>query len=217
MKSTYKEFRERAWAMLEGKWWQMAVVMLVFLAVSMVPSMLGFPMGKWSWTTLVLTLLLCPMTYALKAGFLRMDRGGEAIKAGELFDIYKTNFAGSFAVVFLTILFTFLWMLLFFIPGVIMSYAYSMAIYIAADHPELTPMECIKRSKELMKGHKWNLFVLDLTFIGWMLLAMLTGGILTLFVAPYQEMARAEFYREIIAEGQPEEITADAAVAAEAE
>lgn len=58
-------------------------------------------------------------------------------------------------------------------------------------------MDAIRKSKELMRGHKWDLFVLDLSFIGWILLSMLTGGIGFIFLAPYIDMAHVEFYRQL--------------------
>ena len=78
-----------------------------------------------------------------------------------------------------------------------MAYAYSMAVYVSNDHPELSSMDAIRKSKELMRGHKWDLFVLDLSFIGWILLCLLTCGIGFFFLLPYIEAAHAEFYREL--------------------
>ena len=95
------------------------------------------------------------------------------------------------------ILFVSLWMILLIIPGLIMAYAYSMAVYVANDNPELSAMDAIKKSRELMRGHKWDLFVLDLSFIGWILLCCFTCGLGFFFLAPYIEMAHAEFYREL--------------------
>ncbi len=93
--------------------------------------------------------------------------------------------------------FLFLWSLLFIIPGFIKSYSYSMAFYIKVDHPELSAMDCIFASKKMMNGHKWQLFVLDLTFIGWYLLGALAFGLGTLWVDAYHNVARAEFYEEL--------------------
>ena len=97
-------------------------------------------------------------------------------------------------------LYIFLWSLLFFIPGIVKSYAYSMAYYIKIDHPEMDANQCITESRKLMKGHKWQLFVLDLSFIGWYIVGMLCLGIGTLWVEPYHELSKAEFYRSLIGE-----------------
>lgn len=90
-----------------------------------------------------------------------------------------------------------LWSLLFVIPGIIASYRYAMTPYILAENYDLSVMEAISESKRLMRGNKWKLFTLDISFIGWILLSNLTLGIASLWVSPYQEASRAAFYREI--------------------
>lgn len=109
---------------------------------------------------------------------------------------------GDFGHVFLTLflrdLFTFLWSLLFIIPGIVASYSYRMVPYILKDNPELSPMEAIGRSKELMIGNRWQAFVMDLTFIGWALLGILTFGIVWVFwTGPYMESTDAALYLEL--------------------
>jgi uncharacterized membrane protein len=75
-----------------------------------------------------------------------------------------------------------------------------MAFYIKHDHPELKWNKCIKASKKMMKGYKWKLFCLDLSFIGWALLAILTFGIGFVFLTPYVEQAHCAFYNNLKAE-----------------
>lgn len=83
--------------------------------------------------------------------------------------------------------FIFLWSLLFLIPGVIKHYSYRMVPYILADDPEIGAMDAITLSRQMMDGHKWNTFVLDLSFLGWDLLSALTLGLLGVFyVNPYK-------------------------------
>lgn len=89
------------------------------------------------------------------------------------------------------------WMLLFIIPGFVAAYRYSMAPYIMAEHPELTATEAIEQSKQMMATNKWRLFCLDLSFIGWWLLAALTGGIGSVFLMPYTKAASAAFYLDL--------------------
>lgn len=91
-----------------------------------------------------------------------------------------------------------LWTLLFIIPGIIAGYSYSMMHYVMADNPGIGASEAIAESKRLMKGNKWRLFCLRLSFIGWELLAVFfTLGIGMLWVIPYEEAAMAAFYRDI--------------------
>lgn len=107
------------------------------------------------------------------------------------------RFGTGFAQKFLVGLYTFLWTLLFIIPGLIKSLSYAMTPFILADDPNLTASQAITRSRELMNGHKWELFVLSLTFIGWEILGALTLGIGLLWVTPYKNAAYAAFYRQI--------------------
>ena len=104
---------------------------------------------------------------------------------------------------FLRNLFIVLWTFLFIIPGIVKSYSYSMAAYIAAENPEMSATDAINESKLLMDGNKWRLFCLDLSFIGWSILCVFTLGIGYLFLRPYREAAFAAFYREIVREKSP--------------
>ena len=91
-------------------------------------------------------------------------------------------------------LFIFLWSLLFVIPGIVAGYRYAMAPFIMAENPNIGAFEAIAMSKEMMRGHKGELFYLHLTFIGWKLLALFTFGIGNLFIAPYIATSEAAFY-----------------------
>lgn len=132
-------------------------------------------------------------TYLLK------QHDGKETRVGDLFSQFS-RFGTGFVQKFLVGLFTALWALLFIIPGIIKSFSYAMTPFILADHPELTALQAITRSRQLMNGHKWELFVLALTFLGWNLLGLLTFGIGLLWVAPYQNAAYAAFYRKISAQ-----------------
>ena len=90
-----------------------------------------------------------------------------------------------------------LWALLLFIPGIIKALAYAMTPFILEENPELSTTEAIHHSRMLMKGHKFDLFWLYLSFIGWMLLGLLTLGIGYLWLTPYMQTAIASFYREV--------------------
>ena len=107
------------------------------------------------------------------------------------------RFGQGFAQKFLRELYCLLWGLLFIIPGIIAGLSYAMTPFLMAEHPEMSAGEAIACSKELMDGHKWDLFVLHLSFIGWDLLAMLTLGLGNLMLNPYKNAAEAAFYRKI--------------------
>jgi uncharacterized membrane protein len=97
-------------------------------------------------------------------------------------------------------LLTFFWSLLFIIPGIVKAFSYSMTPFILDEYPELTPVEAIHRSRMMMKGHKFDLFWLYLSFIGWAILSVITCGIGFLWLAPYIQTAEAAFYEEVKAE-----------------
>ena len=118
-------------------------------------------------------------------------------KIGAFFSGIFKNFFKKWVAEFLMGLYICLWSLLFIIPGIVKYYAYAMTPYIMAEKPNLSINEAITKSREMMKGHKWQLFWLDVSFTGWMLLSIVTLGIALVFVWPYYSAARAEFYKEI--------------------
>jgi len=149
-------------------------------------------------------VVIGPMSAGLCFFFIMQLRTG-ATDLGGLFEGFKRDFSGTFVLGLLISIFTFLWSLLFLIPGIVMSYAYSMAFYIKLDHPEYDWRTCIDQSKAMMDGHKGELFYLDLSFIGWYLVGALCCGVGTLWVAPYHAAAKAQFYQALIsapAQGQ---------------
>ena len=119
----------------------------------------------------------------------------------ELHDLFSRfdQFGQGFAQKFLRGLYTILWSFLFIIPGIVKSYAYAMTPFIMAENPGMSAGEAITASKELMEGHKGELFTLDLTFIGWGLLAALTLNLGNLALNPYRNAAYAAFYKDLTA------------------
>ena len=107
------------------------------------------------------------------------------------------DFWAAFKVTFLSGLYIFLWSLLFVIPGIVKTYAYSMSMFVLAENKGMSANECITASKEMTQGYKMELFVLDLSFIGWMLLGSITFGIAYIWVAPYMQATRANAYNTL--------------------
>ena len=130
------------------------------------------------------------------AKFLLKQYDKKELQFSDLFSQFE-RFGTGFAQKFLRTLFTVLWSLLFIIPGIVKGLSYAMTPFILEEHPEMTASEAIKASMRLMDGHKMDLFILGLTFIGWSLLACLTMGIGFLFLNPYMNAAYAAFYRSI--------------------
>ncbi len=113
------------------------------------------------------------------------------------------NFLRTLVAYILETLLLTLWSMLFVIPGIIKAHSYALTYYIMNDEPDIDASEAIKKSCELMKGHKWELFCLRFSFIGWYLLSFFTIGILAFWIAPYQAVAEAHFYERIIELNRP--------------
>ena len=121
------------------------------------------------------------------------NRDAEIRNLFEYFDYWR-----SLAVTqLLRAVYTFLWALLFIVPGIIASYSYAMTPYILAEFPATSPKEAIEASKKMMDGNKYRLFCLEVSFIGWHALCVLSFGIGYLWLNPYVNAAKADFYREI--------------------
>ncbi|WP_455057012.1 DUF975 family protein [Jutongia sp.] len=111
---------------------------------------------------------------------------------------FTQNYWNCVKTQFLKSLFIGLWSLLFVIPGVIKAYEYRMVPYLLAEHPDMSSGEIFARSKEMMHGNKWDTFVLDISFVGWVLLSGITLGILYVFwVGPYIAATDAALYHRL--------------------
>ena len=97
----------------------------------------------------------------------------------------------------LVVVFTFLWSLLFVIPGIVKGYSYALTPYILIDDPQISIRDAVRKSQRMMSGQKFNLFYLQLSFIGWWILSILTGGIGFLWLIPYFTTSMAVFYRNL--------------------
>ena len=200
--STRPELKNEALGMLRGKWTQPVVAALIVTLVSGVTQG-GSQTQLPSFITigfLVALLIAENLQYGFSVGMLRFNRGrentvNEMISAG-----FKEDYGRVLGIMLLGTVYILLWCLLLIIPGIIKAYAFSMAPYIAEDNPELGPGECLRRSEDLMYGHKMDLFMLHLSFIGWILLGILSLGIGLLWVTPWMEMAQVKFYEELKAE-----------------
>lgn len=133
--------------------------------------------------------------------FLLKQHDKKELQFSDLFSQFD-RFGTGFAQRFLRTLYIVLWTMLFIIPGIVKGLSYAMTPFILEDHPEMTASEAIKASQVMMDGHKMDLFILGLTFIGWELLACLTMGIGFLFLNPYMNAAYAAFYRSISGQRQ---------------
>lgn len=161
---------------------------------------LGFHNPGFSafYTFVFLILLRIFIGYSLTVGgrrfFIKLSEGNNSDPSFR-FSFDKDYYLKIIATMFLKDVYNFLWYLLFIIPGIVKGYAYRMVPYILAEHPEMESSEVIHLSQEMTQGHKWNMFILDLSFIGWYFLGALAFGIGMVFVLPYEYATKAELYQ----------------------
>jgi uncharacterized membrane protein len=151
-------------------------------------------------TTLLEFLVILPFTLGFMNAFLRLLQSGENQILRNALRIGFSNYWHKVWGMLLMYIFLFLWSLLLIIPGIIKAFSYAMTPYILEENPELGASEAIDRSRMMMRGHKFDLFWLYLSFIGWFFLCLLTAGIGFLWLNPYVETAKAAFYEEVKAD-----------------
>lgn len=142
-------------------------------------------------------ILIGPMAYGVARITTQLVCGKNNIDISDLFKGFTEDLTNTLILGLLQALFTALWSLLFIVPGIVKAYSYSMASYIQQDQPNKDWKFCLNESISWMEGHKWQLFCLDLSFIGWYIVGALCLGIGTLFVEPYHQVARANFYEAL--------------------
>lgn len=213
------EIRAAAREELRGNWGSPVLATLILFVISGIAQGLSnttfydystgsFTLPPMFWTRTSIGFLLeifviLPLSFGFSIAFLRFIRGEKDDVINSMFGEFK-NYSRALVVPLLTAVFTFLWALLFIIPGIIKGYSYAMSYFIAKDHPELDANGCIEESMKMMDGHKMDLFLLDLSFIGWGFLCLFTCGIGFLWLVPYMQTSHAIFYKELKAELYPE-------------
>jgi uncharacterized membrane protein len=174
---------------LRGRWGlaigTFVVMQLIMIGVQMIPSVGGIG-------GLILT---GPMSVGLAIFALSLSRNQNP-RLPQLFEGFQ-RFGVALGAYLLMVLFVCLWFLLLVIPGIIATYAYSQIFFIIAEDPTIGPLQSIRKSKEMMRGNKWKLFCLNLRFIGWALLCILTLGIGLLWLYPYVFISLAKFYDDL--------------------
>ena len=185
---TNLEIRNDAHALLQGNWTNMVVISFVFCLIGSFTSC-SFPL---------LLLVYCPLSLGFVITAMHFTRRTKSVGVGDLFSAFNSTFYWkSMGLGILLWIYTFLWSLLFIIPGIIKGCSYFLAPYILVDNPEITTEEAICRSMRLMEGHKMQLFLMSL---GYFLLAMLSSLLLfipLLWLVPYYTVAYVKFYEEV--------------------
>jgi integral membrane protein len=193
-------YKNRALSALENKWGNFVLITFVYGFIIGITQILSGDKDSPAilhLIGLVLFILALPLTWGFQTLFLGAVRGGEAT-AKDMFEGYnKELFSRVLTTTLLYYVYVFLWSLLLLIPGCIKSYSYAMTPYILKDNPEMKNNAAIEESMRMMDGHKLELFLLDLSFIGWAILSILTCCIGFLWLVPYMNMARVNFYEDL--------------------
>lgn len=187
------ELRAISRTTLSGNWMMAALATLVYLLIA--GGVSSIPVAG----SVLDIIITYPLAYGFAILFLDLFREGKPIDIGKLFDGFK-DFGRVWGTLILVAIYTILWTCLLIIPGIVKSYSYALTPFILKDEPELKYNAAIEKSMRMMDGYKMKLFLLDLSFIGWMILSVLTLGIGLLFLQPYMNTARAAFYEDLKAE-----------------
>ena len=187
---------------LTGKW---AIPIGAWIVLLLLTN-LGNDLFFWKWeregggnyqlTLNIITWIISgPLTLGYTAIILLIARN-QKLDFALLFSGFK-RFGVALATYLLMIIFVILWMLLLIIPGIIACLRYSQTWYILLEDKNISPLDAIRKSKEMMVNNKWKLFCLYCRFIGWLILCIITLGLATLYVMPYMGVSCAKFYDDL--------------------
>lgn len=206
-------YKNEALAALRGNWANALVATIIFLALTLFFSsndainsyyqrIVINPFIGYSLSFVSLFVLL-PLAAGYSNSMRVLLETGDNRLANNSFSLAFGNWLHVVWGMILSTIYIFLWTLLLIIPGIIKSYSYALTPYILVEHPEMSANEAIEESMRLMDGHKFDLFYLQLSFIGWAILSILSLGLGFFWLIPYQMTAQAAFYRDIKNEAMP--------------
>ncbi len=176
-------------------WKPILVIMGISFMVSLVIScLISQESTLYYLLDLAFQIAVLPMSVGLALYMLNFVRN-KKIDINDLFKYYDKRFLLILLVSILVVLFTFFWTLLFIIPGIVAALSYSMVNFIIAEGKKDDAVEVIKESKRMMNGYKWDYFVFNLSFIGWVLLCMFV--IPLIYVLPYATVSQTLYYEEL--------------------
>ena len=219
-----KKYKSFAKTQLSGRW---GVPILVTLFVTIIIRIFGIPdmlqlsksgyftaLFALDWhgvydasqsadTSLIATVIQSVVDAILTVAsinvYIKMSRSPEPVSFSDFIEGFN-NWARAILTVLWQLLWIFLWTLLFIIPGIIKSIAYSQMYYLIVEYKDLSVTKAMRISMEITKGHKWDLFVMYLSFIGWDILSLCTLGILQLWLSPYKNMTYINAYHSLVKE-----------------
>lgn len=197
---TRAELKSSAKDQLKGRW---LVAILVFVCYSAILQLANVELTNSTEGSMIgvgLNIIGLLVYGSLQVGVsrfsLKLARKDESVQFNDLFSGFDV-FLKSLLMNFIIWICVFIGTIFFVIPGIIVGIMFSQANYILAENPEKSALECIKESARIMKGHKFDYFVLELSFIGWFMLCVLSFGIGFLWLVPYFEITLTNFYLKI--------------------
>ncbi len=197
---TNQDYKNRALASLEGKWGKAVVATFIYYFLTMgLDWVVTTPMGDnltMSYSTSgFLTLVFLPLGWGFIVYFLNLIRF-EEINYSRLFDGYK-DILRIFLATFLSYLVIVIGLCLLIVPGIILATGLLMTDFILKDDPEISAIDAMAKSWKMTNGHKAELFYLFLSFIGWIVLSLLTLGVGFLILSPYMQTTLAHYYEDL--------------------
>lgn len=189
---TNQDYKNRALASLDGKWNNAVIATLIVFVISVAGGFFDDTIsGVWS-------LLCLPLEWGFGVYFLNLIRH-EDIAYNRLFDGYQ-DFVRIFLTLLLMAIFIIIGTCLLIVPGIIIALMVSQTYYIMKDDTQIAYLDAMKKSADMMKGHKMEFFWLALSFIGWAILVCLTFGLGFLLFMPYWNATTAHYYEDLKAE-----------------
>lgn len=149
-----------------------------------------------SWLQVLISFILA---FAQINLYIKMSRNPNPVYFSDFIEGLSSWWRGILAGLWV-FLWVFIWSLLFFIPGIVKSYAYSQTFFLAAEYPQLSIRKAMRVSKEITKGHKADIFVTQLSFLGWAILAAIPAGIGFFWLTPYYNMTMTNVYHALLKE-----------------
>ena len=192
---TNSQIRQESLAAMKDNWGMAILIGIIVTTIASLSSVFyGIP-----------TIFVgFPVTVGLAIAFLNLIRGHNKLKIEDIFSTFNEKYYWkSVAVILLMNVYISLWSLLLIVPGIIKSLSYSLAPYILADNPDMSANEAIEQSMKMMDGHKGQLFLMVLGYVGLALLSAILLFIPLLWIVPYYNAVFAKFYEEVKSQYTP--------------
>lgn len=193
------ELKRDAKSQLSNYWGVSIGIIIVCMLISYIPELLSYINPESATIAILIPIISLVITGPLAIGQSRFFinlANRENPKFSDLWFGFN-NILRGIGVTLLVGIAVCIGTILFIIPGIIVSFMYSQVYYIMAENPNKSVLECLRESARIMKGHKMELLILELSFLGWIILTALTCGIAGLYVLPYYSATLANFYLEI--------------------